>query len=212
MEDKKITEQESLMLITNMISQTKNHLNVGQFNTFLIWGYVCASVSLLVYATVLLTQIQAFALLYFLIPVLGCLFTVLTRKKNAEQKGMVKSYTTDIIDRVWNMIGYTFILAGVIIGLAYLIDHGANFALFWLIGFIMPSFGCTVTGNVINEKCLYLGGMFGLACSFAMTYCLMNGGHISINWCLIFAACYVIMMIIPGHYLNYKARKQNHKN
>lgn len=29
-----------------------------------------------------------------------------------------------------------------------------------------------------------------------------------VDWHLVFAASYVVMMIIPGHYLNHKAKKQ----
>ena len=41
MEEKKISEQESLELINQMIEQTRRDSTVGSGNTFLIWGYVC---------------------------------------------------------------------------------------------------------------------------------------------------------------------------
>lgn len=54
MEEKKISEQESLELINQMIEQTRRDSTVGSGNTFLIWGYVCMVVSL----AVLLRHIQ----------------------------------------------------------------------------------------------------------------------------------------------------------
>lgn len=49
MEEKKISEQESLELINQMIEQTRRDSTVGSGNTFLIWGYVCMVVSLAVF-------------------------------------------------------------------------------------------------------------------------------------------------------------------
>lgn len=48
MEEKKISEQESLELITRMINQTKKDLSVGNGDSFLIWGYLSAAISLAV--------------------------------------------------------------------------------------------------------------------------------------------------------------------
>ena len=71
MEEKTISERESLELITEMIRQTKERLNVGSGNLFLVWGYVCTLVSLLVYVMVMYTHDARMSILYFLIPVIG---------------------------------------------------------------------------------------------------------------------------------------------
>ena len=40
MEEKKLNEKESLEIITRMIQETKNKLEVGDGNMLLLWGYL----------------------------------------------------------------------------------------------------------------------------------------------------------------------------
>ena len=56
MEEKKLNERESLELITRMIQETKNKLEVGDGNVLLIWGYVSVLTAILVYVLLLLAQ------------------------------------------------------------------------------------------------------------------------------------------------------------
>ena len=56
MEEKKISEQESLELITRMINQTKKDLSVGNGDSFLMWGYLSAAISLAVIVMLLATN------------------------------------------------------------------------------------------------------------------------------------------------------------
>ena len=52
MEDKKLNEKESLELITQMIQNTRQNLDTGSGNMFLVWGYVSVLVTLTVLASV----------------------------------------------------------------------------------------------------------------------------------------------------------------
>ena len=46
MENKKLNEQESLALITQMIQNSKKGLVVGSRNSFLFWGYFTLDLSI----------------------------------------------------------------------------------------------------------------------------------------------------------------------
>ena len=72
MEEKKISEQESLELITRMINQTKKDLSVGNGDSFLMWGYLSAAISLAVIVMLLSTNDPRLAWLYMAIPKAGC--------------------------------------------------------------------------------------------------------------------------------------------
>ena len=50
MEDRKLNEKESLELITQMIRNTRRNLDAGSGNMFLLWGYVCVLLTLVVWA------------------------------------------------------------------------------------------------------------------------------------------------------------------
>lgn len=49
MEDRKITEQESFELISQMIQNTRRNLDAGSGNIFLLWGYIGTIATLVVY-------------------------------------------------------------------------------------------------------------------------------------------------------------------
>ena len=66
MEEKKITEQESLELIARMIELTKENLEVGRGNQFLYFGYFAFVLSIVVFACVKLTQNNHFSGLWWL--------------------------------------------------------------------------------------------------------------------------------------------------
>ncbi len=54
MEDKKLTEKESLEIITSMIARTKQRY-LGSGNILLIWGYLVLLVSILVWSLLVST-------------------------------------------------------------------------------------------------------------------------------------------------------------
>lgn len=51
MEERKITEAESIEIITSMISRTKDRLVKGSGNILLMWGYLIVAVTALIYAS-----------------------------------------------------------------------------------------------------------------------------------------------------------------
>lgn len=210
MEEKNITEIESLQLITRMIQQTKDRLNIGSGNTFLIWGYVDAIISLLVGTLCLLLQNGYFSLLYLLIPVIGIPISMHNDKQNSKREGTASNYTSQLLANLWNVIGWCFAIAAIIIVCFYFIYHANILGIFWMLGFILPALGCAVTGLIIKEKILTYGGYFGIACGiWFIGAFIVNPYYINLIWTFIFALCYIVMMVIPGHYLNYKAKKQN---
>ena len=71
MEEKTLNEKESLEIITRMIQETKNKLEVGDGNMLLLWGYVSVCTAILVYALLLWVQTPQVNWLWFLIPLIG---------------------------------------------------------------------------------------------------------------------------------------------
>ena len=83
MEDRKLNEKESLELITQMIRNTRRNLDAGSGNMFLLWGYVCVLLTLVVWAGVGLTQNSAWMWGFWGIPVVGYLLSyIFVRKKD----------------------------------------------------------------------------------------------------------------------------------
>ena len=70
MEDRKLTEKESLEVITSMIARTKDRY-LGSGNILLMWGYLDVFVSILVWIMLETTRQNVWNWLWFAIPVIG---------------------------------------------------------------------------------------------------------------------------------------------
>lgn len=194
MEDKQLNEKESLELITRMIHNTKKRMEEGSGTMFLIWGYTTVIVTMLVWATVLYTQDYRYQWIWFLLPITGTALTLLyTKQENS--KPQVKTYIDRIINQVWLVLGISGFLLSVISIIHY-------FPILFIIVLIM-GIGTTLTGLIANFRPLIISGAIGMLASVGLSF---------LSWKYqlpVFSLIFVFMMIIPGHYLNYKAKKKN---
>ena len=70
MEDRKLTEKESLEVITSMIARTKQRY-IGDGNIMLMWGYLCVAVAAAIWILTACTHNGAWSWLWFLIWIIG---------------------------------------------------------------------------------------------------------------------------------------------
>lgn len=75
---------------------------------------------------------------------------------------------------------------------------------------IILSLACYITGLLIKEKIFNLG-IVAFINGINMLFYIIKEGFDSFVL-LLFALSFIIMMIIPGHVLNYKAKKSCSKN
>lgn len=73
MEEKKISEKESLKLIMTMIDQTKTDDGRHSGDTMLIWGYLTTLLGLGIYGLTLATNTPQWNLLWLSLPFVGLL-------------------------------------------------------------------------------------------------------------------------------------------
>ena len=102
MEERPLSEKESLELITRMIKNTHQKLEEGNGIPFLVWGYTSVIVSLLVWYMLTSTQDYHWNFLWFLIPLVG--FPVqlfLQRKREKGIKNVSGKYYQICLDRYW---------------------------------------------------------------------------------------------------------------
>ncbi|MDE5986328.1 MAG: hypothetical protein K2H16_03495 [Prevotella sp.] len=204
MEEKKISEQESLELISQMINQTKQSLNKDNGNSFLIWGYVCSIVGLLVYALSMTSIGRNACWLYFAIPVAGGLLEFIAkRKRNSER--FVKGYIESMICKCWKALSWIFIITLIVCMTNILLGYHVNLIIFFILGLLLPGIGTAFTGIAIRENLVAFGGFLGSAIGLSIMVSMLSGDTFTGTYVhLIFVACYVVMMVIPGHYLNSK--------
>ena len=193
MEEKILSEKESLELISKMISETKNKLERGGGNIFLLWGYLGVCVSLIVYGLLNFTENYAVQWLWFLIPIIG--YPAMFFMKGKSQTGSV-TFIGSVISKIWIVIGVCTIL----VSISILYDYTLLPILF--IMSLLVTAGVAMSGLVLKFKPAAVAGFIGIILSFVL---------LLVSWksqILVFATMSAIMLIIPGHILNSAFRKQ----
>lgn len=192
MEDKNLTQKESLELITKMISETRNNLERDGGAIYLLWGYLWLLVALAIYFLIIKTGDYRVQWLWFAIPLIGypgMYFILKNRKKRAKT----------FIDRIMSCIWITIGVAAALLSLYMFIDSQAFPVLFVMA--LTINIGVAISGLVIKFKPVIIAGFLGLILSFAI---LMVDGATQILVSSLFA---ITMLIIPGHILEASNRK-----
>lgn len=205
MEDKKLTEQESLELITTMIHRTRERY-IGDGNIMLMWGYLTVAVAILVWVMLVLTHHPAWNYLWFLIMIVGGILTPVMARKEQSERGM-KSYSDRLTSQIWTVIGYTSIAAALMC-VAFLLVGGID-SWMMMLGFALTlvPFAEIVQGIVVNEKSMIVGGSIGLLIGIFTECCIVGRVTLYAVWFMpLFILAFAAMFIVPGHVINYKAK------
>lgn len=194
-QDKQLNEKESLELIAQMIRNTRTKMEEGSGTMFLIWGYTTVIVTMLVWGLVLYFQDFNCQYVWFLLPIAGVLLTTIQSKRE-NRKPRATTYIDRIINYVWWVVGTAGFLLSMVSIMAY------TFPILFVIVLIM-GIGTTLTGLIISFRPLVISGIIGMASAVVLSF---------LSWKYqlpLFSLIFILMMIIPGHYLNYKAKKNN---
>ena len=198
MQENPLNEKESLELITRMIQNTQKKMERGAGRPFLIWGYATAISTLLIWIVIRLTLNYQFNYLWFMIPVIGGVFMLLRKK---QPKG-VRTYIDKVITYIWIVLGGT----GFLLSMMSIFSVMWNFPILFIIIIIM-GMGSVLTGLVTDFKPVVIGGIIGLIIS--VPHHLINDYDVKM---LTFVLAFIVTYIIPGHILNYRAKKACSKN
>ncbi len=203
MEEKKLTEKESLELISQMIQATRKNLVKGQGNYFIIYGYTAIILSIIIYTLLCMTHTPWWWAGWFLmfLPVIILSF------KEKRNTPTVITYTDSMVNKVWQVVGVSFSLTMLVMLTLSFIAGRCDFTLMLPLCLLYASSGTAITGLVIREKCLLYTPLVGFvfAIYMLMSYTINNSA--AILWNLYFGLSFVVMMIIPGHILNNKSEK-----
>lgn len=205
MEDKKLTEKESLELIASMIARTKARY-LGSGNILLMWGYIVVIISILVWVLLATTRQNAWNWLWFAIPLIGFPATFVMARKQQRDCGAT-TYSDIITSRLWTIFGVSELVLTVVC-LGFALIGGVNCWISMLVYSLLLAPAAEIAqGLIVKEKSLIGGAAIGL-CVGVVTLCCATGGiPLNANWYMpLFILAFVAMMIVPGHILNKKAR------
>ncbi|MEG1289637.1 MAG: hypothetical protein RSE25_05325 [Bacteroidales bacterium] len=191
MENKQLNAKESLDLIASMIQNTQNSMERNAGVPFLIWGYTTIIISIIIWSLITITENYLWQFLWFALPAISIPTTYITNRHNT--KG-ITTYIDKIILQVWRVFG----IAGFLVSIPafFLERYPVLFCIILLMGM-----GTALTGLILKFKPCIWSGFIAMALSHL---CLIYSG---LNSILIFALVFLIMMVIPGHILNARAKK-----
>ena len=209
MQERKLTEAESLALITQMIQNTHRRLTVNAGKPYLIWGYLTAGVAIFEWLVAVNGWSFYWMFAWWLIPLLGFPLMLLTCRKRPTEP---KNYIDRAVEAVWIASSVAMIPAFAI-------------ALFYRVS-ILPlvtliiSIGTLISGRLIARKAVTWGGALFMCGTVAMALHQFSMRHAVVvenvneyslflykGEMLIFALLFICGMIIPGHIINAKTRK-----
>ena len=209
MEDKKLNEKESLALITQMINSSKENMEIGQGNIMLIYGYFTTALSIVLFVLISLTHNFIWSWGWMLMFVIWPIMSYRQRQRPPK----VVTYTDKVISKVWQVMGWMFIVTFLTIGIIeFSFARYIDFILMLPLSLIYCGIGVSITGIIIQERWMTYTPQIAFIIAIYMLTMLMIGEKATTLWYLYFGLSFVFMMIIPGHIVNHKAKKQCLKN
>lgn len=208
MEEKKITEAQSLEIITEMIARSNVRRKLGNGNIMLMWGYLTVIVSALVWVLLLVTHNPIYNWAWFLIPAIGGVATPIMARKERDAEG-VKTYIDSVGNGLWTIVG-CISLAAIVICLCFtLCDYPNCWKSMMVFAMLIVGFAEAAQGLIIKMKTMTIGGSIGTLAGLILLCAICAGIQLYTFWVMpMFIAAFICMMIIPGHILNAKSRTE----
>ncbi len=190
MEERNITEQESLAIIQEMINKSKKQLT-DRSKYFMMWGVAVFACAIIQYF--LLRDLQPHTQMVWLsMPVLAVIQLFLSIRDRKKEK--VLSHNTAAIGSVWLALGISFFM------LAFLSSR-ISFDMFPFL-ILLYGIGTFITGRIIQFKPLIFGGLACFILCVLITY--VEGPE----KLLILALSVLLSYIIPGILLKREFNQQ----
>lgn len=213
MKEQQIDEHRSIEIISKMIADTSAHIDNESGKYFLLWGYTTVIVSLFEYiAQVCHLPIPLCLWAWFLIPVVGGIGTIVLNRHAGVTRP--KSYIDRSISIVWSVFGLSF-------GMVFVAATVYHTSILFLTA-LMMGMATVITGKICRHSVLEWAGKGGIVMSLLIPAChlVMREYGISLRdsgiahfeailyiEIVIFAAIFLIMMVIPGHILCARAKQ-----
>ncbi len=199
MEEKSLSEKESLELIARMIRSTQRNLVSGSGNVFLSYGYTAVVLSVVVFGLNRLTGNPMWNLLWL------AMFVPMLCRTIGGKRPEVVTYTDATVGDIWRVVSALFCLTLIAIpAIGLLLLGQCGFSLMLPLCLLYAGIGTSVTGVVTKVPSLVYTPFVAFAFAMYMLMVLAGGGTATAVWHLYFGLSFLAMMVIPGHVLNRK--------
>lgn len=199
----KMTEQEGLKIINEMIAQAKNNFQKGSADVAIFWGYLAAGLSIANF--ILLQCLENSTLAYFVwwLAAPGWLISWLIQRK-IDRTSIVRTPIDRIINMIWIGFGIAVAVLQVVFW-SYRIPHNIHFI--YMVPVIMLMYGAAqfATAAACRHKPYFWGSVvFWIGAVLSMLVAVWT--ERSDYQFLILAASVIIGFVVPNHLLNRKAQ------
>ena len=206
MDEKKLTEKESLELIASMIARTKTRY-LGSRN-MLMWGYLVVITTICVWVLLASTHNPVWNWLWFAIPIIG-FPTMFMMAHNHQRHRGATSYSDKVTSRLWTIFGISEIVLIILCFCFSLIGEVDCWGAMLVYSILLAPGAVIAQGLIVRENSLLFGGVFGLIAGMIYVCCVVGEIPLRVNWYMpLFILAWVAMMIIPGHILSNKEKQQ----
>ena len=204
----KFTEQQSLALISEMITQARNNFQKHSGTSMIFNGCMVAFTALLNVALVfiLTNPTQSFWIWFLMIPA-WFIDKIIARKVDRET--LVKTHIDKVISAAWRGFGIaTILFIGIIFGYGYSMQNSKIFILITPIIMLMAG-----TAEFVTAKaCRFKPFLYGAYVMWGGTVCCLANYIFMHNWAgishfFVLAICMILGFVIPGYKLNKLAEK-----
>lgn len=204
MEDKKITPQESMNLIAQMIESSKQRVAMPDLRISVMWAVLTILTAATVLTVMLINYSPWINLVWLAIPVIGVPANLVMARKAGVEKG-AKTLIDTISDGIWKTVGFIAIALTVICFVFNLLGHpGAWLAMFYY-AFIIVGFGVAMQGIMLKENSYIFGGVFSIIAGFIIVVLNICMVPLLIVWILpLYMLCFLLMFIVPAFVIRKK--------
>lgn len=186
--ESKLTEQESMKLIHNMIVTAKNQISEDGF-LYLLWGWLVLAASLSNYALIKIGHEEYGGIAWIVMMFSGAIISMIygKRKKKAEK---VRTHLDEFMGYIWTAFG---VCLGIVIGFGFKLGISTYPMVLMVYGF-----GTFISGGALKFRPLIIGGI----CCWALAICAFA---VSFDYqLLLLSVALIVSYIIPGHLLKAK--------
>ncbi len=208
MEERKLTPQESMELITTMIQNTKQRVAPSDLRISVMWAAVTIITAVTVLILLYSTHNVLFNFVWLAIPAIGLPTKFILAAKDKE-KCTAKTYLDKISSGLWKVVGYIAIGLTIACFIAQLCGYPAAWLSMLFYAFIIVGFGATVTGLLLREYSYIFGGLFSIFAGFAIIICTLCQIPLLYSWVIpLYILSFFLMFIIPAYIVSRKNKTQ----
>lgn len=204
--EKTINEQESLQLISEMITQAKNNIRKGDAFSYLLIGYALVATSLLnaILSNVLTPSYLANWSWLIMVPVI---FVSFYKNYKEGKKAIIRTHIDTIVSGIWKGFMWAMMIVFILLfGFSNAINNWSYMVLITPLILCLTGFAQYMTAIAFRFRPFLWGAVVFWVGAIV---CLLYFFYVQDTFWqyIIFAVCMIGGFIIPGHMLNRKAEQ-----